>query len=296
MSGLVVLLAAPALDVTHLVSGVAPGAVHRPQEVLRLAGGKGLNLARAAAALGTPVRVVAPLGGPTGVRVAEAARAEGLDLVAVPVAGETRTCFTAATGDGAPTDFYEPAAPLAAPEAAALLAALRDAPLRGWTVVSGSLPAGLDPAAVAAVLRGRRAAGDAVAVDTHGAALAVLVQDGPDLVKVNRAEASALLGEEHLDLAAATAALVRRTGGAVVVTDGEAGAVGADPSAVVRVPPHPCRGGYPTGSGDAHLAGLLTALSRGQDLRSALLAAAAAGAANAAVPGAGRLAQHVLTA
>jgi fructose-1-phosphate kinase PfkB-like protein len=48
-------------------------------------------------------------------------------------------------------------------------------------------------------------------------------------------------------------------------------------------------GPYPVGSGDAFLAGLVVALDGGADWPDALRAALGAGAANAAVPGAGRL-------
>jgi sugar/nucleoside kinase (ribokinase family) len=49
------------------------------------------------------------------------------------------------------------------------------------------------------------------------------------------------------------------------------------------------RGPYPVGSGDAFLAGLVTALERGDEWDAALRLALGAAAANAELPGAGRL-------
>jgi fructose-1-phosphate kinase PfkB-like protein len=50
----------PAVDRLHEVSGpVVVGAIHRPHRVVAVAGGKGLNAARAAALLGAQVRAVA---------------------------------------------------------------------------------------------------------------------------------------------------------------------------------------------------------------------------------------------
>ena len=49
------------------------------------------------------------------------------------------------------------------------------------------------------------------------------------------------------------------------------------------------RGRYPVGSGDAFLAGFVTAARSGGSLREALGVALGAGAANAEMPGAGRL-------
>jgi fructose-1-phosphate kinase PfkB-like protein len=49
------------------------------------------------------------------------------------------------------------------------------------------------------------------------------------------------------------------------------------------------RGRYPVGSGDAFLAGLVTALDRGDDWEAALRLALGAATANAEMPGAGKL-------
>ena len=73
----------PALDVTYLLDRVEIGAIHRPREVIRLAGGKAFNVARAVDTLGARVRVIAPLGGDVGRLVLR-----GDDLVAF--SGPTR--------------------------------------------------------------------------------------------------------------------------------------------------------------------------------------------------------------
>ena len=57
---------APSLDLTYVVDRLELGRIHRPIEVVRCAGGKPLNMARAAATLGADVEVVALLGGATG--------------------------------------------------------------------------------------------------------------------------------------------------------------------------------------------------------------------------------------
>jgi 1-phosphofructokinase/tagatose 6-phosphate kinase len=290
-----ILLLSPALDVTHLVGSVDVGAIHRPREVLRLAGGKGLNLARAATALGARATVMAPLGGHLGALVRDAARSEGVEVHVVPIAAETRMCLTVAADDGTLTEFYEPPAPLTSAERDAVLTAFRDAapdPPAGWAVLSGSVPASAEADVVVAALAARAAHGERIAVDTHGPALAEAVALRPDLVKVNRREATEFLGgseAQHPDARELATAIRSRTGGVVVVTDGEHGSVGVDDSGAWRAAPPVNPGRYPVGSGDSFLAGLLVALDRGQPLREALAFATAAAAANAAVPGAARL-------
>jgi fructose-1-phosphate kinase PfkB-like protein len=258
-----VLSPSPALDVTYLVDGLEPGGIHRPRAVLRLAGGKGLNLARAAAVLGERVRVVAPLGGHIGSLVAELAAAEGLDLVARPSAGETRMCVSAIADDGSATEFYEPAAVV---EPFSFEAE--------WPVLAGSLHGSVDWA------------GAFRAVDTSGPGLAAVLDARPGIVKVNRSEAAGVLGREGTALELATA-LRERTDGTVVVTDGAAGAVGVDAAGAWRAEPDPRPGRFAIGSGDSFFAGLLVTLAAGGALRDALHAASAAGSANSRTPGAG---------
>lgn len=284
-----ILLPSPSLDVTYLVDHVAVGAIHRPREVLRLPGGKGLNLARAASRLGAKVRVVAPLGGRIGDLVEQLAVAAGIEMVAVPLRTQTRSCVTVADDAGGLTEFYEPSVPLDEVAAAAIseaLAALGSATV-GWTVLAGSVPAGVSSAQLVAILRGRAEAGDRLAIDTHGPALTIIDELRPALVKVNRFEAAELLDGSYERNALELALGIRdRTGGTVVVTDAADGAVAVDGTGSWRALPFEVAGAFPVGSGDSFLAALLVALGRHATLPTALADATAAGAANAQEPGA----------
>ncbi|MFT4210700.1 MAG: PfkB family carbohydrate kinase [Microbacterium sp.] len=262
-----VLVPSPALDVTYLVDELRPGAIHRPFEVVRLAGGKGFNLARAALRLGEHVEVIAALGGPTGERVAELARGEGIRLTRIDATGETRTCVSVVGQEVTEINERAPASDLAA--------LVRAAPSTSRLVVSGSVEGDID------ALGGR-----VVAVDTSGAALAALVAHGADLVKVNRAEAAEAIGRDGTALELASA-LRERGIRTVVVTDGADGAVAIDAQGAWRAEPDPLRGRYTVGSGDSFFAGLLVAQERGQSLPLALRLASAAGSANTRRPGAG---------
>ncbi|CAN5534600.1 1-phosphofructokinase family hexose kinase [soil metagenome] len=280
----VVLSPSPALDVSYLLERVETGEIHRPREVLRLPGGKGLNLARAAAVLGERVRVVAPLGGRGGELVADLARAEGLALDVVSIDAEVRSCVSAIPDIGPPTEFYEPPAALTEHEARELGRRFAAAVARGWSALAGVLP---DIAGLAEALLARRAAGDRIAVDSSGPLLAALLEvTRPDLVKVNRDEAAEVLGLRGTTLELARG-LRERTGGVVVVTCGSAGAVAVDATGAWRAAPDPRPGRLAIGSGDSFFAGLLVGLTAGATLPDALRVASAAGSANTRMPGAG---------
>ncbi|GAB2475473.1 1-phosphofructokinase family hexose kinase [Promicromonospora xylanilytica] len=278
----------PSLDVTYVVDGL--DGIQRPRSVHRVGGGKALNAARAAAALGAEVSAVAVLGAGVGRDVAAGARADGVDVHVVEDQEPTRSCvsvFSLATGQL--TEIYERAVPVAAGTAtraldtAVTLAASRP----GWWFVSGGLPDSAPAGLLADVVRRLHAAGVRVAVDSHGAALRGAVGAGPDLVKVNRAEALELVGGDPEvpvpNLLAAVHALAR---GLVVVTDGAAGAWATDGERVLRARLAGHTGHFPVGSGDSFLGGLLVALDGGDDLPEAMALATATGTANAQVPGA----------
>jgi sugar/nucleoside kinase (ribokinase family) len=88
------------------------------------------------------------------------------------------------------------------------------------------------------------------------------------------------------------AELRRRVGGeghAVAVTLGADGAVLVDPDGRAWIGPALASGPYPVGSGDAFLAGLIVGLERGRPWAEAMVLALASAAANAELPGAGKL-------
>lgn len=281
----------PSLDVTYEVDEL--DGIQRPLAVHRVAGGKALNAARAAALLGSSVGAVAVLGGGTGAVIADLARADGLDVHVVEGAELTRTCVSVHTrSTGVLTEIYEPATPVSRAVFDRFLAELVEqlAARRGWCLVSGSLPDSLGPKALREVVDVVLEAGARVAVDSHGPALHALLSGGrPDLLKVNRSEACEVTGlPETASLADLVDRLRTLTGGLVVVTDGVHGLRATDGTVTLTASVPDVVGEFPVGSGDSVLGALVRALDGGRPLEDALRLAAAAGCANALVPGAAR--------
>jgi 1-phosphofructokinase family hexose kinase len=279
----------PSIDRLFAVDRLVLGTIHRPELVVVVAGGKGLNVARTAAALGADVRAVAPLGGHAGRWIAAELDREGVAVDVVAVPAETRSCVSVAAPDGL-TEFYEHAPPLGDEGwhrlEDAVTARLPDV---DWLTLSGSLPVGAPQDGHARLIAAAHAAGVHVAVDTHGEPLDHALAARPELVKVNAGEAAAAVAALAGDGRPLGAALRALTGGAAVVTHGADGLelCGADGQGA-RVRP-PALGRYPVGSGDACLAGIVCALDAGADWREAVALGVGAAAANAELPGAGRL-------
>lgn len=294
----------PSIDRLIEVGSLEPGEIHRPLAVTVVAGGKGFNVARVAATLGGSVTAIGLLGGHAGRWIAEALGTEGVAVRAPWRRAETRTCTSVFDrSDNRTTEFYESGAPLEGDEWQLLLTEV-DSVLSegdvGLISVSGSLPSGAPENGLAQVVERARSTHRPVVIDGHGAALAMALRARPWLVKVNLAEAHAVLdptsrteraGSSPSIAAAAAAVSELRHAGAerAIVTVGTLGAVaGLEDDSLIHVRPGQS-GLYPVSSGDAFLAGVAVSVLRGEDMRRAVVRGTAAAAASSRVPGAGRL-------
>ena len=150
------------VDKLFEIERLVPGEIHRPRSFVVTPGGKGLNVARAAATLGADVTAVALLAGDAGRWVEAALAAEGVrGCFAWASSGDTRASLSVAEREtGRLTEFYEDGAPISAEDWAALLVAARAA-MQGatWLTVSGSLPPGAPDDGDATLIRAAREAG-----------------------------------------------------------------------------------------------------------------------------------------
>jgi 1-phosphofructokinase family hexose kinase len=285
----------PSIDRLAEVDRLRLGCIHRPPPLVVVPGGKGLNVARSAAALGARPLAVGILAGHAGRWIADELSRHGVEGRFGWSRGETRSCLSVLDrSTGTLTEFYEPGTP-ASPQEWALCEAAAGSALEegaGVITMSGSLPPGVPPDGYARICVAARAAGARALLDCHGAQAREALPARPWLLKVNAEEASELasmpVGDPGTGLAAGRA-LTARGPERVLVTLGVDGAVLLTGEGAWRVSPAPLRGSYPVGSGDAMLGGIATALLDGAGLADAVRAGAAAATANALTPGAGRL-------
>ncbi len=193
---IVCLAANPSIDKLFEVDRLVKGDIHRPDGFIEVAGGKGLNVARAAQALGADVRAVALLRGHTGKWLAEMLSAAGGPSVFVWTHGENRASLSVADREtGGLTEFYEHGSEVPAAAWVELMEAASTSWRRGgWLTISGSLPQGLPDDGYHDLVAEARAVGVHVALDAEGERLRLALGAGPDVVKVNAAEAGELLG------------------------------------------------------------------------------------------------------
>jgi 1-phosphofructokinase family hexose kinase len=274
----------PSIDKLFVVERLERGGIHRPTSFVAVPGGKGLNVVRAAATLGAEVRAVALLGGPAGRWIADELDALGIPLTAVWHAGETRSCLAVADAETRSlTEFYEDGPRVNEGAWRQLVESVNEQAAAGdWLTVSGSLPPGAPDDGYGQLDGAARLAIDATRL---GGAR-------PALVKVNAAEAAQMTGlqADTPERALAAAQELRtQAGNAAAAVTFRTGAALIDPDGRVWQGLLDAIGPYPVGSGDAFLAGVVVALESGASWPDALKAGLGAGAANADLPGAGRL-------
>lgn len=281
------------VDRTVQVPGFDAGGVWRAQRVRVSCGGKGINVARAAAALGHDVTCAGLVAGHTGRLAAEQAEFEKLSAAWTWIAGETRTCIIIIGSAGATTVINEPGTPVTPLDWRRFERDVAAAAAQADVVcISGSLPPATPADGLAALVAAARGDGRPVWVDTSMPVLTGAFDAAPVAIKINADEAAVLLGRTLAgtkDLAAAARVIADRCAGPVAITNG------ADPAVLLvenvlwqAVPPRTDVVSA-VGSGDCFLAGLALALAEGAAPGEALRRAVAAGTANALEATAGHI-------
>ncbi len=302
------------MDKTYKIPGFTIDVVNRPSLVHTMAGGKGVNTARAFRTLGGDAVVTGFAGGLTGATLINALHKEGMNAQCVKVQGETRTCIAVINpDDGTQTEINETGPLIVASEAGELLEQFKRLVTRypiKVIALCGSLPPGTPVDLYSQMQEIARQHSVPCAVDTSGEPLTCAVQSAPWLIKPNRREAEYLLGKElgsESDvLWAARTLLSRFECRYALVSMGHMGAILACAEGAWHAAPPVIEFASAVASGDTMLAAFLWSIlyadSEANPVR-ALRMAVGAGAANASVIGAAicskesmlDLAEHVTT-
>jgi 1-phosphofructokinase family hexose kinase len=299
------LIAGPNLtiDRTLTIAELRPGEVLRFDTAVITPGGKGVNVARAAMALGADAVLVGLLPGHTGAAVAAMLAHEGTALAGIEVDGEVRASIIVLEPSGRVTVMNEPGPELRAEDWERYAAAVADRLAEHAVLAcSGSLPPGAPEDAYAALAAAAAAADVAAIVDVTGDRLGAAVAGGAAIVTPNLPEAEGLLhgradetveagDPEEVRVRACAAAEALVAGGArgAIVTAAAAGAAVADGGRTSWLPAPRATVRNPIGAGDALVGGLGTALERGEPLLRAAAFGVAAGAASVETDTAGTL-------
>lgn len=279
----------PAVDYSSRTEVVRPTRKVRVSHTRRDPGGGGINVARVVGRLGGNAETLLMAGGEIGALLERLVREEGIACQTLPISGQTRIGFTVYEESTGLEYRFVPEGPVVEEaEMAACLEAIEKHEA-AYVVASGSLPAGVpdDTYALMAERAARR--GARFVLDTSGAALrATLEKARVFMVKPSREELEQYVGEKLDEEGLKHAALEIVERGAaefVAVTMGADGGLLVSEKGVLRAPAVHVRVRSAVGAGDSFVAGMVTALARGDAVEAAFRLGIAAGAAAVMTPG-----------
>jgi 1-phosphofructokinase/tagatose 6-phosphate kinase len=284
-----------AIDRTVAVPNFRLARRHRAVESRTVAGGKGINVARALTRLGRPVIAAGFVGGPTGTRVLEQLREESVLTDFTRIAAETRINLAVIDPTSGDQTEINERGPAVSPEEVKRLFERIGYLSSGAKicVLAGSLPPGAGDDLYARLIADLSRRGVAVVLDAEGEAMMEGVRAGASMVTPNEREAEELVGQEFSDrgdLAAGLNELVRLGAAEAAITrpDGCVAAVGENSERrLLEVHTEPLEPVSTVGSGDAFLAGYVAARYEGRSAEDCLAYGVACGAESTQHFGAG---------
>ncbi len=256
-----------AIDRTVAVPSFHLGHRHRAVESRTVAGGKGINVARALSLLGRPVIATGFAGGPTGVRVLEELREESIPTDFTRIAGETRINLAVVDPTSNEQTEINERGPAVSPEEVEALVKRVEYLATGAKicVLAGTLPPGAGDDLYARLVKDLCARGVTVVLDAEGEAMLAGLRAGVSVVTPNELEAEELVGQEFADrsdLAHGLSELIRLGAGEAVITRSDGCLAAVDDGGERRfleVRTEPLDPVSTVGSGDAFLAGYVAA-------------------------------------
>ncbi len=266
-----------AIDKTLAVPNFRLGRRHRAVEQTSMAGGKGVNVARALKALGQPVIATGVAGGPTGTRIIEQLTEEAIlnDFVRIREESRMSTAVVDPTS-GEQTEINERGPTVSDAELELFVDKLLYlAQGAAMCVFSGSLPRGVDQGLYARLITELRRLGVTAVLDSEGEPLRLATRAAPDVVTPNELEAEELVGHEFSDAedrVVAVREMVEMGARESVMTldDGCLALLGhggdaSRPRRLCRATLEPLEPVSSVGSGDAFLAGYVAARYDGKE-------------------------------
>jgi len=290
MTDIATLTLNPTLDVAFEVERIFPTHKVRGGSERHDPGGGGINVARVFCRLGGNARCYYLAGGAAGAALDWLLDQHQLVRTRIAIAGETRVSSSVFERESGREYRFVTDGPSVTPAEWETCEALLAEAQCEFLVASGSLPPGVPTDAYARLARIAKERGIRFVLDTSGEGLAEGLAGGDVfLVKPSVGELRKLTGlalDNDADIADAALEIVGRGQAQLVaVTMGRDGALLADASGAVRLPPIPVRTASAVGAGDSFLAGMVYALGLGESPLEALRLGQAAGAAAVLTPG-----------
>lgn len=273
----------PALDRTLWIERIRDDVSNRILEEHSFAGGKSIDVSKVLKNFGVDNIALGFVGGFAGRELEGRLLNEGIQTDFIRVSGETRTNIIIHEKEtGRQLSFNARGPEIRPNEMMQLVEQIEALPCPAIVAIGGSLPPGVSPEIYRKIIALVKKCNTKVFLDVDGEALRIGIKAQPTVIKPNIHELSELVGHElkSLDEIVAAAREINRQGveivlvsmgarGILLVTDGQE---------YLAVPPA-VKVESTIGAGDSAVAGFISGMVRGKDLKESLIYAAAAGTA-----------------
>ena len=272
-----------ALDRTLWIQKVRDDVSNRILEEKSFAGGKSVDVSKVLKNLGVDNIALGFVGGFAGRELEGRLLNEGIETDFVRVSGETRTnIIIHETGTGKQLAFNARGPEIKPDELMQFIEQLEKLPCGEVVAIGGSIPLGVSPEIYRKIINLVKKCQAKVVLDVDGDALRQGIKALPNVIKPNIHELSELAGRElkGLDDVVSAARSINQQGVEIVLVS--MGAKGillvSDGQQYLAVPPN-VNVESTIGAGDSSVAGFVSGLVRGKDLKQCLIYAVAAGTA-----------------
>ena len=188
----------PALDISGAVDELAPDEKNYVEDVIKTPGGNGVNAGIIAGRLGTKVRLTGFLGGSNGKELKSLLKAQSIDEKFMAIAASTRLNITVTNSKTHKQTRLSFPGPRIRPSEwkrfESILGKIK-APT-DLVIIGGSLPPGVTPSRLTALVRTLKRRGIYCMVDVPPPGLMSVVVAGPDFIKPNLKEFQELTASE----------------------------------------------------------------------------------------------------
>ena len=273
----------PALDRTLWIQKVRDDVSNRILEEKSFAGGKSVDVSKVLKNLGVDNIALGFVGGFAGRELEGRLLNEGIETDFVRVSGETRTnIIIHETGTGKQLAFNARGPEIKPDELMQFIEQLEKLPCGDVVAIGGSIPLGVSPEIYRKIISLVKKCKAKVVLDVDGEALRQGIKALPNVIKPNIHELSELAGRElkGLDDVVSAAKSINQQGVEIVLVS--MGAKGillvSDGQQYLAVPPN-VNVESTIGAGDSSVAGFVSGLVQGKDLKQCLIYAVAAGTA-----------------
>ncbi|MCI4625827.1 MAG: hexose kinase [Candidatus Magnetoovum sp. WYHC-5] len=259
--------------------------VLRAEAISVIAGGKGINVARAVKRLGGRAKALGVIGGDTGLLIADKVKAEGIDFKYVCTNGESRNCYGLIDrSSGVETIINEYGPTLGEKEINDFIDLYEAEVLDGDIVVlSGSVAKGFNVYIYNKLMEIAKTKAAVVILDASGLLLANAINESPLMLKVNHREFESLVGKKidvQKELINEIEYISKKYSCAVIVTNGKADVTALVDGVIWEVTPPLVKSVNSWGSGDCFLAAIAYGYEHAKPVDHTLRLAVATGAAN----------------